>query len=120
VQGIVALACVVTTFALWSSRGAFDLKAAALVALTLIATPDLYIYDLTILAMACAFLLRHALPRGLVAAEAAGLAAVCLMLLSYPYLKMQVGLGAAIVVAALVSLRISAQDFSAFRDAGKS
>lgn len=100
-QIVVALACIATTFALWRSRMAYELKAAALVALTLIATPYLYIYDLVVLAVACAFLLRYALPRGLVVAEAAGLSAVCLLLLAYPYVKTQVGLAAAIIVAAL-------------------
>jgi hypothetical protein len=102
-QIMVALACIVTTFALWRGRASFALKAAALPALTLIATPYLYIYDLTILAIAAAFLLRSASPRGLIATEIIGLAAAAALLLSYPYLKMQVGLGAVLIVVALIA-----------------
>jgi arabinofuranan 3-O-arabinosyltransferase len=112
-QVIVALACMTTIFVLWRSRVSYDLKAAALSALALIATPYLYIYDLVVLAVAVAFLLRYAMQRGMITAEAAGLIAVAVLLLIYPYVKMQVGLAAALIVAALVAWRATTDHLSA-------
>jgi hypothetical protein len=114
-QIVLALACVVTTFAVWRSRAAYELKAASLAALTLIATPYLYIYDLVVLAVAVAFLLRYALPRGLLAAEAAGLAIGAALLLAYPYVKSQVGLAAALIVLALTAFRMRSAALDALR-----
>lgn len=106
VQIITTIACMTTVFALWRSRTAYELKAAGLVTLALIATPYLYIYDLVVLAVAISFLLRYALRHGLLTAEAAGLALIAGLLLAYPYVKTQVGLGAALVVCALIAWRV--------------
>ncbi len=111
-QIVVALACMTTIFVLWRSRVSYELKAAALATLALLATPYLYIYDFPVLAIAVAFLLRYALTRGMIAAEAAGLAAVAALLLIYPYAKMQVGLGAALIIAALVAWRATTDHLS--------
>jgi hypothetical protein len=98
-QIIIALACAATTFALWRSRIPYELKAASLAVLALLATPYLYIYDVCVLAVAVGFLLRHALCRGLTTLEAALLALVTGLLLSYPYLKTQVGLASTLILA---------------------
>jgi hypothetical protein len=114
VQIVASLACMSTVFALWrSQRVSYELKAAGLATLALIATPYLYIYDLVVLAVAIAFLLRYALRHGLLTAEAAGLALVAALLLVYPYVKTQVGLGAALVVCALVAWRVRTNQLSA-------
>jgi hypothetical protein len=105
-QIITTIACMTTVFALWRSRTAYELKAAGLAALALIATPYLYIYDLVVLAVAVAFLLRYALRQGLLTAEVAGIALIVGLLLAYPYVKTQVGLGAALVVCALIAWRV--------------
>jgi hypothetical protein len=49
----------------------------------------------------------------MIAAEAAGLATVAALLLIYPYAKMQVGLAAALIVAALVAWRATTDHLSA-------
>lgn len=98
--GSVATAAIVVW--LWRRRAAFELQAAALAAGALLATPYVYIYDLVVLAVAVAFLLRHALQRGLAAAEAAGLAAAGALILMFPYVKTQVGLAAVVIVMMLV------------------
>jgi hypothetical protein len=90
---------------LWRSRAPFDLKAAALAAGTLIATPYLYMYDLVVLAVAVAFLLRFALVRGFTVTELAGLACAGVLILVFPYLQTQVGLAAVLIVLALVVQR---------------
>jgi len=109
VQAIAMLALTVGLVWLWRSRAAYDLKAAALAAGALLATPYLYIYDIVVLAVAVAFLLRYALARGFTAAEILGLPVAGALLLAYPYAKTQVGLAAATIVLALVAHRAFAE-----------
>jgi Glycosyltransferase family 87 len=89
----------------WRSRAAFDLKAAALAAGTLVVTPYLYMYDLVVLAVAVAFLLRFALERGFTISDVVGLGVAGALILSYPYVKTQVGLAAVVIVLALRAQR---------------
>ena len=83
----------------------YEIKAAALAAGTLIATPYIYMYDLLVLAVAVTFLLRWALPRGISLVEISGLSAAGLLILVFPYVKTQVGLAAVLIVLALVAYR---------------
>jgi arabinofuranan 3-O-arabinosyltransferase len=94
---------------LWRSRVPFDLKAAALAAATLVVTPYLYMYDIVVLAVAVAFLLRFALERGFIAGEASGLGAAAALILIYPYFKTQLGLAAVLIVLGLVARRAWAE-----------
>jgi hypothetical protein len=90
---------------LWRSRAPYELKAAALAAGTLVVTPYLYMYDLTALAIAVAFLLRYALERYFLASEVFGLSCAGALILSFPYAKTHVGLAAVLIVLALVAQR---------------
>ncbi len=90
---------------LWRAHLPFELRAAALAAGALVATPYVYMYDLAVLAVAVGFLLRFALERGVTVAEAAGLSCAGALILSFPYLKTQVGLLAVLIVLALVAQR---------------
>jgi hypothetical protein len=65
-------------------------------------------YDLVVLAVAVAFLLRQALERSFAAAEAAGLATAGTLILIFPYVKTQVGLAAAVIVMMLIVRRVVA------------
>jgi arabinofuranan 3-O-arabinosyltransferase len=94
---------------LWRSRIAYDLKAAALAAATLVVTPYLYMYDLVVLAVAVAFLLRFALAQGFETVEIAGLAAAGGLILIFPYVKTQVGLVAVLIVLTLAAWRAVAK-----------
>lgn len=105
VQAALSVALAVALVMLWRSRAPFDLKAAALAAGTLIATPYVYMYDLVVLAVAVAYLLRFALARGFFASEVFGLAVAGALILSFPYVKTQVGLAAVLIVLALVAQR---------------
>jgi hypothetical protein len=107
---IATAACVVW---LWRRRAPYELKAAALAAGALLATPYVYIYDLVVLAVAVAFLLRLALERGFAAAEAAGLAAAGVLILIFPQVKTQVGLAAAVIVMILIVHRAVAASAAA-------
>jgi hypothetical protein len=90
---------------LWRSRAAFELKAAALAAGVLIATPYVYMYDCAVLAVAVAFLLRLALQSGFRASEIIALPIAGALILAFPYAKTQVGLAAALIVLAIVAQR---------------
>ena len=105
VQALASIALAISLTALWRSRAPFDLKAAALAAGTLVVTPYVYMYDLVVLAVAVAFLLRFVLERGFLASEVFGLACAGALILSFPYVKTQVGLAAVLIVLALVSQR---------------
>jgi hypothetical protein len=105
VQAAGSLAIAVWTVWLWRSRAPFDLKAAALVAGTLIATPYVYMYDLVALAVAVAFLIRFALERGFLTSEVVGLGGAGALILIFPYVKTQVGLAAVLIVIALIVQR---------------
>ena len=87
---------------LWRRRAPYELKAAALAASALLATPYVYIYDLVVLAVAVAFLLRLAMQRGFAAAEVAGLAAASVLILIFPQVKTQVGLAAVVIIMMLI------------------
>ena len=104
--GLAAAACIIW---LWRSRAPFELKAAALAAGTLIATPYVYMYDLVVLAVAVGFLLRFVIARGLGTAEAYGLAAGGALILVFPYVNTQTGLAAVLIVLALVMQRARAE-----------
>src|SRR4029077_2814415 len=99
VQSVVSLTLAVGLVWLWKSRVAFELKAAALAAGALLATPYLFMYDLVVLAVAVAFLLRFALAREFSSRiEIAALTAAGALILIYPYVKPQVGLAAVVIV----------------------
>jgi hypothetical protein len=106
-QGIVALAALAAVCALWRSRVSYELKAAALGCGALLATPYLYMYDLVVLAVPVAFLVRIALMRGFTRAETLLLPAGAALMLIFPYVKTQVGLAAVVIVAALIALRLT-------------
>ena len=90
---------------LWHSRACYEIKAAGLAVGALLATPYIYMYDLVVLAVAIAFLLRLSLQRGFSAADVGALAAAGILILTFPYVKTQVGLAAVVIVAALVVQR---------------
>jgi arabinofuranan 3-O-arabinosyltransferase len=105
VQAAMALTLAIALCWLWRSRAPFELKAAALAAGALLATPYLYIYDLVVLAIPVAFLLRLALAGGFLASEVAGLFAAGTLLLSYPYVETHTGLAATMIVAGSIVQR---------------
>jgi hypothetical protein len=108
-QVAAALALAIGLVWLWRSRAPYELKAAALAAGTLIATPYVFIYDEAVLAVAVAFLLRLAFARGLTIGEAAGLGAAAALILIFPYMTTQLGLAAALIVLTLVVARACAE-----------
>jgi arabinofuranan 3-O-arabinosyltransferase len=100
-----SLAVAVAVVWLWRSSVSYEIKAAGLAAGALLVTPYIYIYDLVVLAVAVAFLLRLALRRGFSAVDIGALAAAGILILMFPYVKTQVGLAAVLIVAASVVQR---------------
>jgi hypothetical protein len=91
---------------LWHGRQPFALKAAGLVAASLLATPYVYTYDLVILAIPVAFLVRLGLTQGFLPGEDIGLLVAALSLLCFPYQAAHIGLAVVLVVAALIARHI--------------
>ena len=81
------------------------LRAAVLSAGCLIAAPYAYMYDTMILAIPVAFLLRDGRDRGFLPGEMAMLLAACLLLASFPLVKLPVAVGAAFIVVAMIARR---------------
>jgi hypothetical protein len=105
-QIALAGATAILLLAMWRSKVSFELKAAALVAGTLLTTPYLFLYDLVALAVPIAFLLRARGELGEVPGETFGLAIACLLIVIFPFVKAPVGLAAVLVVALLIARRV--------------
>jgi glycosyl transferase family 87 len=105
-QAAVALTLAAALVWLWRSRAAFELKAAALAAAALLATPYVYTYDLVVLAIPVAYLVRIGLTRGFLALDVAGLIAAGALLLIYPFVNTNVGLAATLIVAGLIAWQV--------------
>ena len=103
----VALSCATAVIlcAMWRSQVPFNLKAAALAAGILFATPYLFVYDLVVLAVAMAFFLREMQSDGARSGEMLGLAGAAVLVMIFPLVKIPVGFIAVVVVAALIAKR---------------
>jgi len=118
VQAVGSLAVAAGIVWLWRSRAAYELKAGALAAAVLVATPYVYMYDVVVLGVAVAFLLRYALDRGITSTEIVGLAAAGALILAFPYVKTQVGLAAVLIVLALIVQHVVQRPLPAAHGAG--
>jgi arabinofuranan 3-O-arabinosyltransferase len=105
VQGAIALAAAAGVALLWRRCTDYGIKAAALGAAAMLATPYLFTYDLVVLAVPLAFLFRLGRTSGFLPQEMAGIGLACLLILIFPFVKAPVGFGAIVVIAALVARR---------------
>jgi len=90
---------------MWRSRISFPVKATAFITATLLLIPYLFLYDLVVLAIAMAFLLRAGQTQGYLRGEMAGIGAASLLILLFPLIKAPLGFGATLLVALLVLRR---------------
>jgi hypothetical protein len=106
-QGLLSCAIAAAIWAVWSNR-AHDpaLKAAALGAGALLATPYIYLYDMVTITIPMAFLIGLGMSRGFLRYEIAGFVTIMLLIASFPFLKLPVGLVASAILAALVLRRL--------------
>lgn len=92
---------------MWRSRGiSYLLKAAGLAAGALLVTPYLFLYDLMVLAIPVAFLVRIGLNGGFARVELPALGLVAALLMIYPLLGAPTGFGATLIVTALIARRV--------------
>lgn len=109
-QSALTVVVAIAVIAMWRSKWiAFELKAAALAVGILLATPYVYLYDLAILAVSVAFLMRLAIKTDFRPGEAAGLALITALVLILPFLGMPPGLPAAAITALLIGRRVAWQ-----------
>jgi glycosyl transferase family 87 len=96
--GTVAVALVV----IWRSQRPYAIKAAALALGTLLTTPYLYMYDLVVLAIAVAFVVRQGLADGFEPHEPTVLAGTMMLASTFLLVGEPVGLAANLLLAGLV------------------
>ena len=92
---------------MWRSRLRYSVKAAALATGTLLTTPYLFMYDMMVLAIPIAFLLRMGLSSGFLAYELPALACALAMIAGFILAGVPLGFGATLIVAALFLRRAS-------------
>jgi hypothetical protein len=90
---------------MWRSRVPYTMKAAALAAGTLLTTPYLFMYDMMVLAIPVAFLVRIGLKNGFRAYELPALGCALVLFLTFTFTGEPVGLAINLIVAALVLRR---------------
>ena len=90
---------------MWRSRVRYSVKAAALATGTLLTTPYLFMYDMMVLAIPIAFLVRIGLSSGFRAYELPALACALAMIAGFILTGVPLGFGATLIVAALVLRR---------------
>jgi len=98
---------VVATVLLWRSKARYSLKAAGLATGTLLITPYLFLYDMMVLAIPIAWLVRIGLADGFRKYELPALGCAALLLVIFPLFEMPIGLGATLIVAALIACRLA-------------
>jgi arabinofuranan 3-O-arabinosyltransferase len=106
-QWIMSAGVAVVLALMWRSRSdiSYPLKAAALAAGTLLVTPYLFLYDMMVLAIAVAFLVRIGLRGGFERYELPALGLVAALLLFYPLVGAPTGFAATLVVSGLIAGR---------------
>jgi arabinofuranan 3-O-arabinosyltransferase len=107
-QWIMSGAVAVLLALMWRSRISYPLKAAALAAGALLITPYLFLYDLMVLAIAVAFLVRIGLRQGFQRHELPLLGLVAALLLFYPLAGAPTGFVATLIVSGLIARRAGA------------
>jgi len=105
-QWIVSAVVAIGLVLMWRSRHVrYSLKAASLAIGTLLITPYLFMYDMMVLAIPVAYLVRLGLSGGFLAYELPALACALGLIVCFTFLGIPTGLGATLIVAALVLRR---------------
>jgi glycosyl transferase family 87 len=104
-QCIMSGAVAVVLTLMWRSRISYPLKAAALAAGTLLITPYLFLYDVMVLAIAMAFLVRIGLRHGFERYELPALGLAIALLFFYPLIAAPIGFVATLIVCGLIAGR---------------
>ena len=104
-QWVLTASVAVVLALMWRSRVPYTLKAAALAAGALLTTPYLFMYDMMVLSIPIAFLVRIGLKSGFRTYELPALGAVVVLIGCYIFTGFPTGLGATLVVSMLILRR---------------
>ena len=104
-QWIMSATVAVVLTLMWRSRISYSLKAAALATGTLLITPYLFLYDMMVLAIPVAFLVRIGLRSGFRRYELPALGCAAILILSFVFFGMPAGLFATLIIAGLIVTR---------------
>ncbi len=104
-QWILTAAVAVVLVLMWRSRVRYSLKAAALATGTLLITPYLFMYDMMVLAVPVAFLIRAGLRSGFRSYELPALGCALALIVTFDFSGQPLGLGATLIVGGLVLRR---------------
>jgi hypothetical protein len=102
IQGVLIACLAVAIIWLWRKPIADELKAAGLATAALLATPYVFIYDLVLLAVPIAFLIRGGLTRQ----DCLALALAVMLVFAYPLVPVESGLAAIVVVGVVIVGRV--------------
>lgn len=106
-QWVMTGAVAVTVVLIWRSSVRYSLKAASLAAGTLLTTPYLFMYDVTVLAIPVAYLVRIGMSRGFRSYELPALGVAAMLLVAFSLSGAPLGLAANLIVFALILARCS-------------
>ena len=104
-QWVLTASVAVVLALMWRSRVPYTLKAAALAAGTLLTTPYLFMYDMMVLAIPVAFLVRIGLKTGFRPYELPALGGALLLFALFMVAATPTGFGATLVVSSLILRR---------------
>jgi len=104
-QWILTASVAVVLAVMWRSRISYSLKAAALATGTLLITPYLFMYDMMVLAIPVAFLVRIGLKTGFRPYELPALACGLALFFVFTFTGTPVGLGIMLIVGSLILRR---------------
>jgi len=106
-QWVLTGAVAVTVVLIWRSSVRYSLKAASLAAGTLLTTPYLFMYDVTVLAIPVAYLVRIGMSKGFRSYELPALGVAAALLVAFSLSGAPLGLAATLIVFALIVTRCS-------------
>jgi hypothetical protein len=104
-QWVLTASVAVVLVLMWRSRIPYSLKAAALAVGTLLTTPYLFMYDMMVLAVPVAFLVRIGLRSGFRPYELPALGCATALIVSFVFSGQPLGLFATLIVATLIMRR---------------
>jgi hypothetical protein len=112
VQGTAMVAIAAWVCVAWAGRRPFAIKAAILSAGAAIAAPYAYMYDLVLLAVPLAYVLRDGRERGFLPGEMPVLGLICLLLAAFPLAHFPLGAIAMLLTAGLIARRFLAPELA--------
>ena len=106
-QWVMTVSVALCVALIWRSSMRYSLKAASLAAGTLLTTPYLFMYDMTVLAVPVAFLVRTGIARGFRSYELPAMGIAAALMITFSVCGAPLGLAAALIIFALILARCS-------------